>query len=167
MPNLAELLRNHIRYNTWATSRLLNAATSLPHNDLERDFGTADKSVRGTLTHLFRAERSWLDRLQQGTPPHPWALSDDEQWGVLVEKWPKLHDEWSAWSALLTDEEANRELQYRDMKGNPWSQPISAIVLHVVNHSTHHRGQVSGFLRALGQTPPNVDFINYVRTAQR
>jgi uncharacterized damage-inducible protein DinB len=38
------------------------------------------------------------------------------------------------------------------------------IVLHVVNHGTHHRGQASGFLRAMGHVPPPLDLIAYYRT---
>jgi uncharacterized damage-inducible protein DinB len=33
----------------------------------------------------------------------------------------------------------------------------------VVNHGTHHRGQVSGFLRSMGHTPPALDLIAYYR----
>jgi uncharacterized damage-inducible protein DinB len=50
------------------------------------------------------------------------------------------------------------------MRGNRWQQPPWQIVLHVVNHGTHHRGQVSGFLRAMGQTPPPVDLSMFYRT---
>ena len=34
-----------------------------------------------------------------------------------------------------------------DTKGRPWKQPLWQVVQHMVNHGTHHRGQVSGFLR--------------------
>ena len=37
------------------------------------------------------------------------------------------------------------------------------IVTHVVNHGTHHRGQVSGFLRTMGHTPPPLDLSFYYR----
>jgi uncharacterized damage-inducible protein DinB len=33
----------------------------------------------------------------------------------------------------------------------------------VVNHGTHHRGQVSGFLRVMGHTPPPLDLVFYYR----
>jgi uncharacterized damage-inducible protein DinB len=49
------------------------------------------------------------------------------------------------------------------MKGRPWKQPLWQLVLHVVNHGTHHRGQVSGFLRSLGHTPPILDPIYFYR----
>jgi uncharacterized damage-inducible protein DinB len=52
---------------------------------------------------------------------------------------------------------------YKDMKGNPYSQPLWQLVLHVVNHGTHHRGQVSGFLRVMGHTPPPLDLVFYYR----
>jgi uncharacterized damage-inducible protein DinB len=36
--------------------------------------------------------------------------------------------------------------------------------LHLVNHGTHHRGQISGFLRAMDHTPPPLDLIAYYRS---
>jgi len=42
------------------------------------------------------------------------------------------------------------------MNGDPHMNPVWEIVLHVVNHGSHHRGQVSGFLRALGHAPPQL-----------
>jgi len=55
-------------------------------------------------------------------------------------------------------------ISYRDMKGHPWVSPVWQIVLHVVNHGTHHRGQVAGFLRSMGKTPPVLDLIAYYRS---
>jgi len=75
------------------------------------------------------------------------------------------HDRWREWAATLTEERAGSVLDYKDLKGNAWRQPVWQLILHVVNHATHHRGQVSGFLRAMGHTPPPVDLIAYYRTA--
>ncbi len=55
-------------------------------------------------------------------------------------------------------------IEYKDLKGNPYQSPLWQIVLHLVNHGSHHRGQVSGMLRALGKTPPPLDLIAYYRT---
>jgi uncharacterized damage-inducible protein DinB len=32
-----------------------------------------------------------------------------------------------------------------------------------VNHGTHHRGQVAGFLRAMGKAPPPLDLMAFYR----
>jgi uncharacterized damage-inducible protein DinB len=47
------------------------------------------------------------------------------------------------------------------MRGRSFRQALVVIVLHVVNHGTHHRGQASGFLRAMGHTPPELDLDLY------
>ena len=163
MMELSHLIRNHIDYTIWATNRLLDAAAKLNGEELRHNFGTADRSIQGTLTHLLRAERTWLRRIQEGTPAAPWAVPADEQWEALSVEWPEIHQNWRNWAGALSDMDAERQLDYTDLKGNQWKQPIWQIVLHVVNHSTHHRGQVSGFLRALGKTPPPLDFIAFTR----
>ena len=35
---------------------------------------------------------------------------------------------------------------------------LAHLIQHVMNHSTHHRGQVVSLLRQLGHTPPNIGF---------
>ena len=64
---------HHIEYNAWATLQILSAAAELQPNELTRDFGTADKSVLGTLAHTFRAERIWLARLQERATGVTWS----------------------------------------------------------------------------------------------
>ena len=66
-------------------------------------------------------------------------------------------------AVLRRDERAREPVAYSTMEGTPWRQPIWQVLLHVVNHGTHHRGQVSGFLRTLGHTPPVTDLICFYR----
>jgi uncharacterized damage-inducible protein DinB len=84
---------------------------------------------------------------------------------VLTDDWPVLSQRWKQWGASLTEDSLGREISYTSMKGDAFVTPIWQIVLHVVNHGTHHRGQVSGFLRAMGHTPPSLDLTGYYREA--
>lgn len=157
-----EALQNHLAYTRWATEQLLHAASELTPEELARDFGTADKSVLGTLTHVFRAEKVWLARVEEKTPP-PFKEPGEEDLAFLVENWPRLHQNWRAWADNTKAEDLGGTLVYHDLRGNERRDVLWHIVLHVVNHSTHHRGQVSGFLRAVGRTPPSLDLIQFVR----
>ena len=158
----ASTLRTHVDYTTWATQRLLDAAAGLSPDELTRDFGTSDKSVLGTLAHTFAADRVWLSRVI-GQPRATFIDPEDRDLTLLQSEWPALMERWKLWLRDFTDADAVRPIDYRDFKGNPNQQPAWQIVLHLVNHGTHHRGQVSGFLRSLGKTPPPLDLIAYYR----
>lgn len=152
-----------LAYTAWASRRLLDAAAQLTPDQLMRDFGTSDKSVLGTLVHVFAADRIWFHRIQ-GTSPQKFVSEDEYRLSVLENDWPALHEQWRQWAAGLDDATAASDLEYRDMSGRPWRQPIWQIVIHVVNHGTHHRGQAQGFLRAMGVAPPPLDMSFYYRT---
>jgi uncharacterized damage-inducible protein DinB len=159
----AEVLRSQIDYSAWASGLLVDAAAQLTPAELTRDFGTADKSVLRTLVHVFGADCLWLARMKR-EPANQFLTEADYHLAVLQNDWPALYQQWKDWAAGLTDEAAREELSYRDMRGNPWRRPLGQLVLHVVNHGTHHRGQVSGFLRSMGHIPPQVDLVRYYLT---
>jgi uncharacterized damage-inducible protein DinB len=159
---LLEAIRAQFEYTAWASTRLLAAAGELSDEELNRDFGTADKSVLGTLVHVFSADRVWLGRVH-GQSLGVVVTATDNRLGVLKNVWPGVLDEWKAWAAEQSEESVHTVLDYRDMKGHAWSSPLWQVALHVVNHATHHRGQVAGMLRALGHKPPVLDLMAYYR----
>ena len=74
-----------------------------------------------------------------------------------------MYRQWDQLLAGWNDEAVRADLTYQDMRGRTWIQPIWQLVLHVVNHGTHHRGQVSGFLRTMGRVPPVLDLVAFYR----
>lgn len=160
---MVEVLLHQIEYTIWASRRLVEAAGSLTPEELARDFGTADKGVIGTLAHTFAAERIWLARVERRAFEGPFIGEADLQMETLLREWPAVQAGWRAWTGSLRDEHTGAVLTYTDLRGREWRHPVWQIVLHVVNHSTHHRGQVSGFLRAMGYKPPPLDLIAFVR----
>lgn len=162
MPVSADTLRLHLDYTGWANQRLLSQAAQLSDDDLTRDFKTSDKSVLNTLVHILAADRIWLARVH-GNSPATFIHPEDRHLSALEKEWPLVHTGWKTWAGALTDQSAQAKIPYRDIKGNDWEQPVWQILLHVVNHGTHHRGQVSGFLRAMGHNPPPLDLIAFYR----
>src|ERR1700691_4117529 len=119
----ADVLRSHIDYTAWASGLLVEAAGRLTYAELTRDFGTADKSVLGTLVHVFGADRVWLARLK-GEPANAFLTDADYRLTVLENDWPALYRRWKEWADGLTDEAAQTEVSYTDLRGNPWRQPL-------------------------------------------
>ncbi|MEZ5352209.1 MAG: DinB family protein [Bryobacteraceae bacterium] len=160
---MLEQIRHHIGYTAWASTRLVEAASALSPEQLTRDFGTADKSVLGTLVHVFAADRIWIARVRGHVPGRFMDVEQDMYLSVLQNDWPPLHQSWKALVAGLDAAGLDRVTEYSDLKGNAHRTPLWQILLHVVNHATHHRGQVAGFLRTMGKTPPPLDLIAYYR----
>ncbi len=167
MAMLADVLRNHLNYTAWASSRLVEAASALTPQELVRDFATADHNVLGTLAHVYAADRVWLGRIE-GNPPEPFLVPEqDMHLAVLRNDWPALHERWKQWGTRLTEDLLHKDISYKSAKGDAFVTPTWQIVLHVVNHATHHRGQVSGFLRAMGHIPPPLELTAFYREALR
>jgi uncharacterized damage-inducible protein DinB len=155
-------LDRHLAYTTWATNHLLSAAATLPQEQLVHDFHTADKTIVGTLAHVFAADRVWCDRVN-GRRRTVFIEDRDRNLETLRAEWPVLHKGWREWLGSLEERQIHEPLSYQDMAGNPYQSAPWEIILHVVNHGTHHRGQVSGMLRALGHVPPPLDLIRFYR----
>ena len=162
MPLSVEDLRDHLAYSAWASQRLVHAASELTEAELLRDFQTSDRSVLGTLVHTFAADRVWLARLSNA-PRMQYSTEADHQLSILQTEWPEVYRGWDELLKGWSDDAVRADLTYQDMRGNVWTQPIWQLVLHVVNHGTHHRGQTAGFLRTMGRVPPVLDLVAYYR----
>ncbi len=158
-PLARETACTHFAYSGWATARLVDAAAQLSEEELTRDHKSADKSVLGTLVHTFAADRIWLARVT-GVKPSKFIDESDHQLSVLQTDWPALQQKWIEY---LQTADLAAVISYKDMKGNSHQSPLWQILLHVVNHATHHRGQAAGMIRSMGHTPPPLDLIAYYR----
>lgn len=149
------------RYNVWATRRLLDAVAAVPEDGYRKDAGLFFKSIHGTLNHLLVGEHMlWYPRFAKGVSPKL-ALNDEVEpdrdrlgqalkggaanWLPLIQSWPA--------------ERFEGELSYTNMRGQAMRLPFAATLAHVFNHGTHHRGQITAALTALGRPCPELDMV--------
>ncbi len=158
-------LANQLAYSAWADQRLLTACSSLSTEELDRDFGVSHASTLRTLRHIYYSERVWLRRLRADSLPPLIEIGDQRLFcdpppepdlHALQAHWPPVWQGLQQCLETLPDPELAGEL-----RGIDCSIPRWKLILHVVNHSTLHRGQVMSLLRQLGKQPPSTDLFEF------
>lgn len=62
---------------------------------------------------------------------------------------------------ILDEFDLTKMMKYQTSKGDEFSNSIQQVLFHVVNHHTHHRGQIISDLRQSGIQPIVTDYILY------
>lgn len=158
-----KLFRTLYAYTDWANGVVLDLSATLSPTDYARDFGHAWGSVRGTLAHTYGADWVWFRRWQGESPPALPPEADFSGVDELRRVWQPLMAERRAFIEGLSADDLARVVAYQTTQGTPHSEPLWQLLLHVANHSTDHRSQVSTLLTNLGHPPPPLDLIAYVR----
>ncbi len=148
------------RYDLWATRRLLDEHVAhLSDEEYRRDCGLFFCSVHRTLNHLLVTEHavSW-PRFAEGASPmigldeelegdrrrlRDALIASAERWQPLIQSWPE-----SRFVGVLS---------YTNTEGVPRSLPFAAALAHLFNHGTHHRGQITAAITAMGHGCPELD----------
>jgi uncharacterized damage-inducible protein DinB len=161
--SFSEIGCTHLRYHHWATEQILDQCIQQPAEQLVKNCKASFGSIYDTLVHLYQADAIWLDRLQARPTG---ALSDYLAPGCtseLRDAWFAVQETMIGFAEQLSEDGWVNEMSYKTLAGIPYETPVWQMVLHVVNHGSHHRGQITGMLRQLGVKPVTLDLIGYYR----
>jgi uncharacterized damage-inducible protein DinB len=155
-------------YNSWANTRLYDAAAMMNDSRYREERGAFFGSIHKTFNHLLVADRIWLKRFG-ARDDAPGAL-DEILFDALTELRIAREREDAgieAWVGALSDADLAATINYTSLSNpQPISQPLGAALTHFFNHQTHHRGQVHALMTALENRDfaPSLDLILYQRT---
>ena len=158
--NIAEILDLY-EYNRWAHERCLDATADLSGDQYSERLVGSFSSLRGTLEHLLATEVVWLSRWEGH------SLGDAPDYGgckdvtSLRSLWDSFWHRQRSFLEALTEEDLLQLVAIRTRSGIETVQPLGDTLVHVVNHSTYHRGQIATQIRQLGATPPSTDYFLY------
>ncbi|WP_106475876.1 DinB family protein [Phytohalomonas tamaricis] len=159
---LADHLRTLIDYHGWATERMLEACSVITEGDYRRDLGLFFHGIHGTLNHLLTAERLWHARLKGTQPPtNTLETKIEADRDVLARALREQCRYWKAATVSLNDADTQRTIAFTNDCGQLLQLSVAELIFHVVNHGTHHRGQLSAALNGLGEPMPELDFYYY------
>jgi uncharacterized damage-inducible protein DinB len=154
------------RYNAWANRRLYDACAALDETERRAPRRAFFGSIHATLNHLLVGDRIWLGRIVGA----PVSLRLNQ---ILFDDFAELRAAREAEDRRLIEivegiDEARLDapLHYANTRGEPFATPLRLVLGHLLNHQTHHRGQVHDMLSQTAVEPPELDLILYVRQAE-
>jgi uncharacterized damage-inducible protein DinB len=147
------------RYNRWMNEKLYQVCAAIPDEERKKDLGAFFKSVHITLNHLLYGDKAWMDRFI-GRPFAVTVIGED-----LHQNFEKLRADRRAmdqqildWSHTLSPQWLDAPFEYTsNVDGKTRVLPAWVLVMHMFNHQTHHRGQVTTLIKQLGYDPGITD----------
>ncbi|MGI9315779.1 MAG: DinB family protein [bacterium] len=163
------------QYNRWMNNNILLEVSNLDPDAVYQDLGAFFKSIGGTLNHILVGDIIWLKRYMDHSTTFSslTALSKFEQPQALDQL---LHQDISRLAQSreevdrilvdlcdeVTDYDLDQSLTYKNTGGEIFSRPFGALMLHLFNHQTHHRGQITTLLNQSGVDPGVTDLLKII-----
>ena len=160
----AEAARMLARYNHWANKLIFDAVAKLPQGEATKARQSIFKNMVHTLNHNYVIDLIWQAHLEgrehgftaRNTPGHPPL---DELW----RKQQAIDDWYIAWSDQLSEAALGEKVHFTLVGGNKGVMTRAEILLHVINHTTYHRGFVGDLICQVPAQPPTTDLPVYLR----
>lgn len=152
------------RYNSWANEVLFDGIAALPPGEATKERPTLFKTMTATMNHLYVIDMMWQAHLEGR--PHGMTRRDLVPYPELADlrRAQKDMDAWYLqWSEKQTAASLEEKVQFTLTTGNKGVMTRWEILLHVVNHSTYHRGWVCDLFFQVPARPPETDLPVFVR----
>ncbi|MBB6636850.1 DinB family protein [Cohnella thailandensis] len=150
------------KYHAWANQTILGRIKELPSSVLRQEVNSSFPTIAHALSHIYAVEKAWYlvltgtempEALQETFPLHESVLTTVEEYATNFAQLSELYSEWFR---------TQTDLEQTILLDNPYAgirqTRLSEIVLHVVNHGSYHRGNVSTMLRQLGHASTMNDY---------
>ncbi len=152
------------RYKAWATGLLYRTLAKLPDETLSKPRRISFGSLLRTAHHVYAMDVVWKAHLEGSR--HNYTTRNPELCPPLAELKIKQAeiDQWYVRYAESAPDLA-QVIEFEFIGGNKGAMSREDILLHVVNHSTYHRGHIADMLHESGVSPPTTDLPVFLRHA--
>lgn len=150
-------------YNQWMNQKIYEAVSTLPPEKLHEDKKAYFGSIFASLNHICVGDTLWLKRFSSvlqtydayepiAELPMPETLNVflANNFNDLKDRRVLLDEALLELASLLTDEELLQPISYQNSKGVTANKTLFNLLMHLFNHQTHHRGQITTLLSQSG-----------------
>lgn len=164
--------RTLTRYNRWANELMLEAVSKLPAGEATKPRQTLFKNIVHTLNHNYVIDAIFQAHLEGRE--HGYTARNTPEPPPLEELWPaqrKLDDWYVAWSDGISDAALDEKVHFTfvgggpGVRGEPGVMTRGEMILHVVNHTSYHRGFAADLFYQVPLRPPTTDLTVFLRDA--
>lgn len=153
-------------YNRWADEQIMKSVGNLSKDRFTAKIPCSHGSIRGILVHILSADFIWRKRCREGISPD--QFFDEDLFPTpesVSERLISEQAEMKSYLNTLKSSDLQNTIEYRTTKGVSHKNILWHILLHLFNHGTHHRSELSELLTRCGNSPGDIDFIIYLRNS--
>lgn len=151
-------------YMYWATQRYFAVAEGLNEEQLHRLQGHSWGDVYATLVHMMSSEWTWLQRAKGISPKKALDPAEYATLAAVKQRWAELQAETRSFLEAQTDESLQAPLSYTNTRGETFQVPLWQMLAQVINHQTHHRGELAAMYALMNVPHPEEEMIQYFLT---
>jgi uncharacterized damage-inducible protein DinB len=119
------------------------------------EHAASDEYARTRMSHILLGEQAWFQRIAGEVPDREiWKTLDPP---TLREMHARHRDRYRQ----LLGGDLERVVAYTRFTGERYQSPIADILLHLVTHGAHHRGQLATHMSGTGLKPIVTDFVQF------
>ena len=146
------------RYKQWANDLFLQQVATLTPEQMDAPQAVYFGSLRRTLHHVMLMDHVWRCHLLG--LPHAVTSRNPADCPSFIDiaKRSRELDHWLVeYSRTLPDEEGVEPVQFPFIDGGSGLMPRHAMIAHMVNHTTYHRGHMAAMVYDFGLRPVATD----------
>lgn len=137
-------------YNFFCNKKIIQQCSALEN---------VPENCERLFSHILNAHHIWNHRL----------LGIPNTYGVwemhAIDKWEDIHyeNQRASFEIISNTDNFEKRVGYENSEGRSFANETKDILFHIINHSTHHRGQIMMELRNAGVVPEPLDYVHYKR----
>jgi uncharacterized damage-inducible protein DinB len=157
--SLQKFIHNYASFNSWANSEFADWLQKVDEQLLYQQVPSSFSSIDSTVQHILRVQKFWAAFISlKDVSQFDWSVKDRQALMNVTEL--------KGQSAAMKDEFLNygeNDLTEEITLDMPWAKNRLSryeYIVHAINHSTFHRGQIITIARGIGLTEnlPSTDY---------
>ncbi|MBT8308241.1 MAG: damage-inducible protein DinB [Maribacter sp.] len=137
-------------YNFYCNKKLIEECSKLDN--------VTNRSIE-LFSHILNAHHIWNARIL-GKPISygVWQIHEIKEWADI-----HYENQRSSFGIITNNNDFGRRIDYENSEGRLFTNTLQDMLFHIINHSTHHRAQISLDFRSNDLEPINMDYAFYKR----
>ena len=137
-------------YNLYCNKKLIETCSSIDN--------TPEKSI-WLFSHILNTHHRWNDKLAEKEAEYDlFQIHEIKNWGDI-----HYENQRASFEITTNAVDFDKRIDYESTEGRLFTNTLQEVLFHIINHSTHHRGQIASDFRINGLEPIPLDYIYYKR----
>jgi uncharacterized damage-inducible protein DinB len=136
------------RYNNDANNLIIEGMNKYP--------GAVTDRCLSLMSHILNVHQIWNQKILS-------IAESKDPWGShpIMDLYAINKQAFETSVRIISEFELDKQIIYSTRSGKSFTNSVSEILFHCINHSTYHRGQIATEFRNMGIEPKMTDYISF------